>query len=258
MKSAGRWVWTAYGSVNQASALPASKGLSASRRGCNGSEGVHIVLGSGDTISAFTEEQVERLTGLSKVQLRYWDRTSFFQPTYAAPDRREMFSRIYSFRDIVALRVLASLRNQYDVSLQHLREVSEKLNHLEKDLWVHTTLYVLKKRIYMRNPETDECSEVVIGQGAFPTIVIETIVKDTESKVIELRKRRNDQIGRVVRARGVNHNLPVISGTRIGTRAILEFRKAGYTDDMIIAEFPGLSPEDIQAAIEYEEKGRAA
>jgi hypothetical protein len=36
-----------------------------------------------DVITAFSEEQVDRLTGLSKAQLRYWDRTGFFAPKFA-------------------------------------------------------------------------------------------------------------------------------------------------------------------------------
>lgn len=34
-------------------------------------------------VSAFTEEQVSRLTGISHRQLRYWDSTKFFVPSLA-------------------------------------------------------------------------------------------------------------------------------------------------------------------------------
>jgi DNA-binding transcriptional MerR regulator len=74
-------------------------------------------------VSAFTEDQVERLTGVTKRQLRYWDRTGFFAPSLAFEDRSQPFSRLYSFRDVVSLKVLNALRNDGHVPLPQLREV---------------------------------------------------------------------------------------------------------------------------------------
>ena len=71
-------------------------------------------------ISAFSEEQVGRLTGLSRTQLRYWDRTGSFVPYHGDADRRAALSRVYSFTVVLALRALSSLRSQYSVPLQHL------------------------------------------------------------------------------------------------------------------------------------------
>src|SRR5712691_3179010 len=98
-------------------------------------------------LRAFSEESVKHLTGLTTTQLRYWDRTGFFEPAYADPNRRVAYSRLYSFKDIVALRTLSVLRNQYSVPLQHLRKVADKLSHLGYDLWINTTLYVLNKKV---------------------------------------------------------------------------------------------------------------
>jgi DNA-binding transcriptional MerR regulator len=83
-----------------------------------------------NVVSAFTAEQVERLTGLTKSQLRYWDRTGFFRPTYVDAGRR-VYGRIYSFRDVVGLKTLGILRNANKVPLQHLREVAKSLSHLK-------------------------------------------------------------------------------------------------------------------------------
>src|SRR5262249_995950 len=98
-------------------------------------------------IAAFSEDQVHRLTGVSKQQLRYWDRTSFYVPTYGEGDRRTPYSRIYSFKDITALRVLNVLRNQYNVPLQHLRKVASELAHLSDVKWTATTLFVLNRKV---------------------------------------------------------------------------------------------------------------
>ena len=118
------------------------------------------MTGSDNTISAFSEDHAERLTGVSKRQLRYWDRTGFFQPEMAAENRRMAFSRIYSFRDIVQLRVLNVLRNQYNVPLQHLRKVSEELSHLSDSKWTATELFVLNRRVIFVEPNTDKYREI--------------------------------------------------------------------------------------------------
>jgi len=44
---------------------------------------------------------------------------------------------------------------------------------------------------------------------------------------------------------------PCIRGTRIWVSLILDFLADGMTTEQVIAEYPHLSPEDIQAAIAY-------
>ena len=44
---------------------------------------------------------------------------------------------------------------------------------------------------------------------------------------------------------------PVIRGTRIMVRNILSQLRAGYSIDRILESFPGLTREDVEAAIDY-------
>jgi DNA-binding transcriptional MerR regulator len=208
-------------------------------------------------ITAFTEEQVERLTALSVRQLRYWDRTGFFKPEFGDEDRRLAHSRIYSFKDVLALRTMSTLRNQFGVSLQHLRVVAERLRQLSDDVWTGTTLYVLKKKVVFHEPGTDKPLEVVSGQYVVP-VALQAIVADTKRAVINLRARRADQIGRVERSRFVSHNAWVLAGTRIPTGAIRRFKEAGYSVAQIIKEYPDLTASDVEAALAHEEKQGAA
>ena len=92
-----------------------------------------------NVIAAFSEDQVERITGLNKGRLRYWARTDFFRPSFVEDNLRLAYSRFYSFKDIVALRTLEVLRIQHSVPLQHLRKVAEKLVHLKDELWTKTS-----------------------------------------------------------------------------------------------------------------------
>lgn len=210
-----------------------------------------------DVIAAFSEASVERLTGLSSAQLRYWDRTGFFAPAYAGENRREPFSRIYSFRDVVGLRTLSVLRRQHNVSLQHLRQVAEKLSHLRDDLWSKTTLYVLNRRVIVHEPGSGRLQDAVSGEYVLG-IPLKKIIADTKRDAERLRRRPESKIGRVERSRRVLHNTPVIAGTRIPTAAIKRYRDAGFSVERIIAEYPDLTPGDVEAALKYEESNAAA
>jgi uncharacterized protein (DUF433 family) len=210
----------------------------------------------GNIIAAFSEANVERLTGLTSAQLRYWDKTGFFAPAYADENRRVPFSRIYSFKDVVGLRTLGLLRRQHNVSLQHLRQVAEKLSHLEDELWTRTTLYVLNRHVIVHEPGSGR-RDAVSGQYVLG-IPLKKIVADTKRDAEKLLRRPDAKIGKIEQSRQVLRNAPVIAGTRIPTAAIKRYKEAGFTVEQIIAEYPDLTLHDVEAALKYEENSAAA
>lgn len=212
---------------------------------------------SDNVIGAFSEEHAEKLTGISRHQLRRWDRSGFLVPSYGWEDRRDAFSRIYSFRDLVSLRVLNDLRNEKKVPLQHLRKVSEKLAHLGDQKWTSTTLYVLGKRVVFEDPRTSLREEVVSGQRVFD-IPLRVVISSTRQAVRDLNIRGADKVGKIVQAKFVMHNEPVLAGTRIAVGAIQRFLAAGYSASDIIGEYPDLMPADIEAARAYAARSVAA
>jgi uncharacterized protein (DUF433 family) len=199
-------------------------------------------------ISAFTQEQVGRLTGISVAQLSYWDRTRFFEPSFAAENRRSAYSRIYSFHDVVCLQVLKTLRNDLGVSLPHLREVKARLSHLGHDAWTETTLYVVKKRVVFDDPESGKPREVVSGQYVLE-IPLKIVSENMQSAVKKLWRRDPRNIGKISQNRRIAHNSRVVAGTRIPVKSIKEFSDAGYSIAEIIAEYPSLTEGDIAAAL---------
>lgn len=87
---------------------------------------------------AFTAEQASRLTNCTHHQLRYWDRVGLVKPSVQQSGGRPGVRRLYSFRDLVALRVVKSLLDN-GMSLQrvrrawdYLRREGEMENHLAK------------------------------------------------------------------------------------------------------------------------------
>lgn len=202
-------------------------------------------------ITAFSEDQVERLTGISQRQLRYWDQTDFFKPSLASDNRREAFSRVYSFKDVVSLRVLAALRKQHDVSLQHLRKVAKELPQMSDAKWTSTQLFVLDKRVVFVEPGSRQHREIVSKQYVMgPSLAV--VIADTKKAVDRLRERDARDIGQTAKARNVSHNAWVIAGTRIPVAAIKRFAEDGYSVDAILKEYPTLTEADVEAALAHE------
>lgn len=195
-------------------------------------------------VSAFTDEQTARLTGLSLNQLRNWDRTGFFSPSLADSNRRAAFSRIYSFRDLLSLQVLKTLRRDLGVSLQHLRQVKEKLAELGEGSWSTVTIFVLNKRVVFHDATSDTYYEPVDGQRVFK-LPLQVVKRNMQSAIDTLWARPDEMIGRVERKKRVAGRKEVLAGTRVSVESVLDFINAGFDDKEIVAEFPSISLEDV-------------
>lgn len=206
-----------------------------------------------NVILAFSADHVVRLTGLSKGQLRYWDKTGFFAPTYAFEDRRSPYSRIYSFRDVVGLRTISILRNRYKISLQNLREVARELEKYMANPWSEIVLYIVGKNVHFREPDTQQIRGVLSRQYV-ADIRLEQVANEMATEANRLRERDTTQIGQIARNRYTQHNAWVIAGTRIPVKAIWRFHQAGYSTQAILKEYPSLTERDIETAIDHERK----
>lgn len=213
-------------------------------------------LTTSDEVLAFSTEQASRLTRLSVRQLRYWDDTEFFSPEYAPGYRHGSFSRVYSFRDVVGLFVIGLLRKKYQIPLQELRRVGAYLHRYHMTPWSGLALFVTGETIVFRDPEAGAyVSTRPAGQTMLP-IELEQIARTLREEAAELRHRRAEQIGKVERKRLVVHNMPVLAGTRIPTRAVWNLHQAGFSTERVIAEYPRLRAEDVSAAIAFERSRR--
>ena len=71
-------------------------------------------------VEGFTVPQAVRLTGCTAHQLRYWDQVGLVRPSVQRTEGRQGKARMYSFRDLVALKVIRSLLDG-GMSLQQVR-----------------------------------------------------------------------------------------------------------------------------------------
>jgi DNA-binding transcriptional MerR regulator len=77
-------------------------------------------------LEAFSAQQTIRLTGCTSHQLRYWDRVGLVKPAIQGTGGRPGRRRLYSFRDLVALRVVKSLLDN-GMSVQRVRRAWDYL-----------------------------------------------------------------------------------------------------------------------------------
>lgn len=196
-------------------------------------------------VLALSAEHVVKLTGLTMRQLAYWDAIGFFKPEHAADNRRSPNSRIYSFSDAVGLKTIGTLMNVHGVSLPHLKDVARKLEAYTSRPWSELKLRVWNRRVQFDEPETGATRDVV--QGQYVLVPIIDMIKEVELGVIHLKQRDPSLLGKFEKHKYVAHNNLVIAGTRIPAETILQYVDDGRTVDEILADFPSLTKEDIEA-----------
>lgn len=208
-------------------------------------------------LTAFTSDTVSRLTGLSVRQLHHWDRTNFFVPTFADPERRRPQSRVYSFDDVVGLRTIADLRRQ-GVSFPELKKVRRFFDSDHNRDWASRRFWVVGNRVFFSEGDAVVAARP-LGQLVEPRVLeLGPVAEDVRAAVRALGQRFKDQIGAVVRDRMIMGGAPIIAGTRIPTATVDWFYRNGYSIPDILQNFPRLTPDDIRAAVEYQEQQRRA
>ena len=85
---------------------------------------------------AFTSKQACYLSGCTSHQLRYWDKVGLVSPTIQSSNGKPGVPKLYSFRDIVSLRVIKTLLDN-GMSIQRVRRAWKYLTrngNLESEL----------------------------------------------------------------------------------------------------------------------------
>ena len=143
-------------------------------------------------MEGFTTHQATKFTGCTSRQLRYWDQIGLVQPSVQQTGGRPGVARLYSFRDLVALKVVKSLLDG-GMSLQRVRRAWDYLNrrasldrHLSEVRLVTDGQSIFK--ICRRDGEVlDALRE---GQLAF-FVAIDEIATGVDSKVGQFRDDRD-------------------------------------------------------------------
>lgn len=198
-----------------------------------------------DIIGAFSEEQVSRLTGLSRGQLSGWRRSEFVKPSYRSGVKpRAAYSFVYSFKDLLKLRVLNQLRNVHGVSMHELRKVSVELEKIGIEDWASKRLWVSNRKVVFEEPESKKKREVSTKQFV-AEIALEVITSSARNDIDRLNERDDTKIANVEKRRQVSSSSEVFAGTRIPVSVVVEYLEAGVADSDILLDYPDLTQKDI-------------
>ena len=154
-------------------------------------------------MEGFTAHQASKFTGCTPRQLRYWDEIGLVRPSVQRTGGRPGVPRMYSFRDLVALKVVKSLLDG-GMSLQRVRRAWSYLNRrasLDKQL-SEVKLITDGQSIFKiarRNGEIIDALKE--GQLAF-FVAIDEIATGVEAKVGQFREDR-DRFVRALRQAAV-------------------------------------------------------
>ncbi len=198
----------------------------------------------GELIAFFTDEQAARLARISVRQLRYWRGGDGQPPVFFSEYSADADGgSVSTFRDVVALRTLGMLRRR--LPLQELRKIGEWLHVEYESPWSSLRFSVRGKEILFEEPETGAQFAVTPRGQKVLSFEMEQIAHDLTGDIQRLFQRSTEQRGRINK-RGL------IDGTRIEAATIWKFMAEGFDTEKILREYPTLSADDVQAAVQYE------
>lgn len=144
-------------------------------------------------MDGFTAQQTSKLTGCTPHQLRYWDRVSLLKPSLQSTGGRPGVRRLYSFRDLVALRVVKSLLDN-GMSVQRVRRAWDYLRRngaMERHL-AEVKLVTDGKSIFSIAEDEGELLDALRGGQLAFFVAIDSITREVEDDVskFELDRER--------------------------------------------------------------------
>ena len=136
----------------------------------------------------YTAAQTAKITGVPYATLDYYERSKFLVPSVRPASGSGRARRLYSFSDLVRLRVVRELRGQ-NVPLQTIRKVVTKLRSLRppREL-ADSRLVVVGNRVHLVGGP-DELVELMSGQRIFSFVVanVGLLYREVEATAKDVR-----------------------------------------------------------------------
>jgi uncharacterized protein (DUF433 family) len=212
-----------------------------------------------ESLRIFSREQAAKFCGVSPRRLTIWARQGVVVPTVAFDDAVRPFVLLYDFTDLVCIRTLATLIERYRFTPRQLQHVQpwfrEHVNRLPADILI--TLRDHHICILEPNAMPDSLDSEN-GSQQTQLLSLDILISELKKEIEQAQQRQPEDIGKIARHRDIQHNAPVIAGTRIPTSTIWNYHEDGYKNSEILDQFPHITLNDIAAAIEFEARRRHA
>jgi len=195
---------------------------------------------------AFPDTRARQLAKVSMRRLRYWEETGLVVPSIERQLSPKNTVRLYSFQDLLSLLVVAELRTQRDMSLQHVRRVVEHLRSRGYEAPLRQlTFATLGQEIYFQHSDGSWEGDLRPDQRVLEKVLH---LDPLRTRITRAAGRQASEAGQVIKKRGVHASAPVFAGTRIGVSTVQEYLQRGYETDAILEAFPDLKPADVAEA----------
>jgi DNA-binding transcriptional MerR regulator len=143
--------------------------------------------------SNFPTKHVCQITGLTKRQVDYWDRTHFIKPSVMEAQGYGS-TRLYSMRDVVQLAVAKKLKDK-GISLRKMRKI---LSFLSKSLFLPSGQSEVRRLRLVSDGEslfrlTDNPTAVLDESGGYDLVFVVSIgeiVREVQSEIEQLSAER--------------------------------------------------------------------
>lgn len=189
------------------------------------------------------------VSGVALPRLRFWRERGAFIPARVSDEPSRPYGELFDFGDLVALTAIGRL--EHEPTVDAVRSIHQWIRGHDVEAAKAATVvsegdvaHIVTPSDLQDGPASSDSSGVGVS--------LATVIDDLERVIAGWRMRNPKLVGKVGRAPDVVHNAWVVAGTRIPTRLIAELHGAGYEIDAIIAEYPHLHNEDVQAAIDHE------
>jgi uncharacterized protein (DUF433 family) len=198
---------------------------------------------------AFTIPLTIKLSGATKSQLAHWRRTGVLEPEVESRHR----PLLYSYRDLVALRSFAHLRQK--VSLQLIRKALNSL--LSMDMFEHPAAYTFVtdgKRISLA--ESQEAQIDLTKQPGTPTFfTLEDVLSAFENKSGDLIPDLRHPTAHIEIDQDRLGGWPTIVGTRVPYDEIADLIGDGtVSPERVAYYYPGISAAQARDALRFAEQ----
>lgn len=141
--------------------------------------------------TGFNADTVQRLTGITYRQLDYWDRTGLVRPSIRGA-RGKGSRRVYSFRDVVEVRVVSRMRAS-GVSLPTVRKavryLTQHFDHVLRPL-AQLTLVADGKRVLVKLEDRPHMIDATADGQVVITVAVAAIAEELKNTVTELSAPR--------------------------------------------------------------------
>ena len=206
-------------------------------------------------LGRYDSARASQLSGIPRRTVNYW-----FQHELLVPD--DVDERLWSYRDLVYLRVFAWLRTKKmppEVAAAEVRELKKAVIHGVRV----TSVRSQGSELLLGNEAVDRMSGEMVFASIAPFFAELDLVAISRSADLEVGRYGGPDLlsprSRVTIRPWVHSGEPCIRGTRITTMAVYSLAEdRGLEAKNIVRLYPGTSVRDVREAIDLETSLRAA